>query len=104
MFGGEPVLVVERFDRRWQDSVLYRLPQEDICPALGVPPAHKYQSDGGPGIRDVLDFLNGAAAPHEDRLRFMKAQMVFWLLGVIDGHAKNFSVFLTPGGFKLTPL
>ena len=22
----------------------------------------------------------------------------------IDGHAKNFSIFLTPGGFSLTPL
>lgn len=104
LFAGKPVLVVERFDRRWQDGVLYRLPQEDVCQALGVPPSRKYQSDGGPGIADVLGFLNGAAAPHEDRLRFIKAQMVFWLLGAIDGHAKNFSVFLTPGGFRLTPL
>jgi len=29
---------------------------------------------------------------------------VFWLLTSIDGHAKNFSIFLTPGGYKLTPL
>lgn len=29
---------------------------------------------------------------------------MFWLLAAIDGHAKNFSVFLTPGGFRLTPL
>ena len=34
----------------------------------------------------------------------MRAQIVFWLLVAIDGHAKNFSVFLTPGGYKLTPL
>jgi len=64
----------------------------------------KYQSDGGPGIIDILAFLNGAVAPHEDRLTFMKAQIVFWLLAAIDGHAKNFSIFLTPGGYKLTPL
>jgi len=104
IFGGKPVIVVERFDRIWKDGVLYRLPQEDICQALGVPPARKYQSDGGPGIIDVLQFLNGAVAPHEDRLAFMKAQIVFWLLAAIDGHAKNFSIFLTPGGYKLTPL
>jgi serine/threonine-protein kinase HipA len=104
IFDGKPVIVVERFDRAWQDGVLYRLPQEDICQALGVPPVRKYQSDGGPGIIDVLAFLNGAAAPHEDRLAFMKAQIVFWLLAAIDGHAKNFSIFLTPGGYKLTPL
>lgn len=104
IFGGKPVLVVERFDRRWQNGVLYRLPQEDICQALGVPPTRKYQNDGGPGIVDILAFLNATVAPHEDRLRFMTAQVVFWLLAAIDGHAKNFSVFLTPGGYKLTPL
>ena len=104
IFNGEPVIVVERFDRTWQDGVLYRLPQEDICQALGVPPMRKYQSDGGAGIIEVLAFLNGAIAPYEDRLAFMKAQIVFWLLAAIDGHAKNFSIFLTPGGFRLTPL
>ncbi|MBU2733885.1 HipA domain-containing protein [Acidithiobacillus ferridurans] len=67
-------------------------------------PTRKYQADGGPGIEDILAFLNGAVAPREDRLRFMRAQIVFWLLAAIDGHAKNFSVFLTPGGYKLTPL
>ena len=36
---------------------------------------------------------------------FIKAQIVFWLLGATDGHAKNFSIFLEPGGrFSLTPL
>lgn len=104
IFNGEPVIVVERFDRTWQDGVLYRLPQEDICQALGVPPMRKYQSDGGAGIIEVLAFLNGAIAPYEDRLAFMKAQIVFWLLAAIDGHAKNFSIFLTPGGYRLTPL
>lgn len=103
-FGGRPVIVVERFDRLWQGKVLYRLPQEDMCQALGVPPIRKYQSDGGPGILDILNILNGAQSPHEDRLSFMRSQIVFWLLAAIDGHAKNFSIFLTPGGFKLTPL
>jgi serine/threonine-protein kinase HipA len=104
LFDGKPVIVLERFDRTWQESVLYRLPQEDICQALGVPPARKYQSDSGPGILNVLEFLNGAIAPHEDRLAFMRAQIVFWLLAAIDGHAKNFSIFITPGGYRLTPL
>ena len=104
LFDGKPVMVVERFDRTWQEGVLYRLPQEDLCQALGVPPMRKYQSDGGPGIVDVMAFLNGAIAPYEDRLTFMKAQIVFWLLAAFDGHAKNFSIFLTPGGYRLTPL
>lgn len=104
IFDGKPVIVVERFDRVWRDGVLYRLPQEDLCQAMGIPPMRKYQSDGGPGIINILQLLNGAVAPHEDRLAFMKAQIVFWLLAAIDGHAKNFSIYLTPGGYKLTPL
>lgn len=103
-FDNKPVIVVERFDRRWQDGVLYRLPQEDLCQALGVPPSRKYESDGGPGILAVLKFLDQGANPRADRLTFFKAQIVFWLLAAIDGHAKNFSVFLTPGGFSLTPM
>ncbi|MFC7047934.1 type II toxin-antitoxin system HipA family toxin [Emcibacter nanhaiensis] len=103
-FNNKPVIIVKRFDRRWQDGVLYRLPQEDLCQALGVSPARKYESDGGPGILSILEFLNQAASPRADRLTFFKAQIVFWLLAAIDGHAKNFSIFLTPGGFRLTPM
>jgi len=71
---------------------------------LGIPPTRKYQSDGGPGIVDVLDLLDGVTEPRVDRMRFMKAQVLFWLLAAGDGHAKNFSLFLTPSSFKLTPL
>jgi serine/threonine-protein kinase HipA len=103
-FDGNPVIVVERFDRLWKENVLYRLPQEDLCQALGVASTRKYEADGGPGTLDILKLLNGAESPREDRLHFMKAQIVFWLLAAIDGHAKNFSIFLTPGGYRLTPL
>lgn len=105
-FEDQRVLVVERFDRRWTgDGRLLRLPQEDCCQALGVPPARRYQSDGGPGLLKILELLKGGDTPHEDRKLFLKAQMAFWLLGATDGHAKNFSVFITTGGgFHLTPL
>lgn len=103
-YDNKPVIIVERFDRLWRNEVLYRLPQEDICQALGVPPSKKYESDKGPGILQILDFLNGSASPREDRLRFLKTEIVFWLLAAVDGHAKNFSIFITPGGFNLTPL
>ncbi|MBL8453567.1 MAG: HipA domain-containing protein, partial [Zoogloea sp.] len=36
---------------------------------------------------------------------FFRAQLVFWVLCATDGHAKNFSLFLRPGGrYQLTPL
>jgi serine/threonine-protein kinase HipA len=105
-FGGRRVLAVERFDRRWTaDHRLLRLPQEDCCQALSVPPTQKYQSHGGPAIVDILQLLKGSDDPEADRRNFMKAQIVFWLIGAVDGHAKNFSLFLSPGGrFRMTPL
>lgn len=105
-FGRTRALVIERFDRRWtRDGRLLRLPQEDCCQALSVPPSRKYQSDGGPGLVQVLDLLNGSDTPDEDRKTVLKAQILFWLIGATDGHAKNFSIFLGPGGtFRLTPL
>jgi serine/threonine-protein kinase HipA len=105
-FGEKRVLVVERFDRRWTaDGRLLRLPQEDCCQALSVPPVRKYQSDGGPGIEPILELLRGSDEALEDQRSFLKSNIVFWLMGATDGHAKNFSVFLRPGGrFRLAPL
>ncbi|WP_417491015.1 type II toxin-antitoxin system HipA family toxin [Maricaulis sp.] len=100
------VLAVERFDRiRARDGRLLRVPQEDFCQALGVPPTIKYNADGGPGLDECLSLLNGSDHPEADRLAFLKAQIVFWMIGATDGHAKNFSIFLTPGGrYRMTPL
>ncbi len=100
------VLGIERFDRRLDSKGrLLRLPQEDMCQALGVPPTGKYESDGGPGIGDCLDLLKSGDAPDDDRRAFMKAQIIFWMIGATDGHAKNFSLSLEPQGrFRLTPL
>jgi len=105
-FGGKRVLVVERFDRRWtHDGRLLRLPQEDFCQALSVPPNRKYESEGGPGIPALLNLLKGSDTPDEDQAMLIKALAIFWLLGATDGHAKNFSIHLSPGGrFRMTPL
>jgi serine/threonine-protein kinase HipA len=105
-FGHKKALVVERFDRRWtSDGRLIRLPQEDCCQALSVVPTQKYQNEGGPGISDIMDLLLGSDDPNKDRYDFFKANVLFWLLGATDGHGKNFSVSLLPGGrFRMTPL
>lgn len=106
-FEDQRVLVVERFDRRLARSRSWwlRLPQEDMCQATATPPGHKYEADGGPGIRDIMSLLLGAREARADRRTFFKAQVLFWMLAAIDGHAKNFSVFIEAGGrFCLTPL
>lgn len=105
-FNETRALVIERFDRRWTaDKRLLRLPQEDFCQALSVSPTRKYQSEGGPGLVQILDVLKGSDNPAADRQTVFKSQMFFWLIGATDGHAKNFSIFLGPGGsYRLTPL
>lgn len=100
-------LVVKRFDRRLSKdgSWIIRLPMEDMCQALGVPPVFKYEEDGGTGIRGIMDLLVGSENAGADRRLFMKVQILFWLLGAIDGHGKNFSIYLLPrGAYRMTPL
>ena len=99
-------LAVERFDRRWAGgrTVLLRLPQEDLCQAFGLPSSVKYESDGGPGIPEIMEFLLGSSEALKDRYDFMKFQVFQWLLGATDGHAKNFSIFIQAGGsYRLPP-
>ncbi|WP_426960386.1 HipA domain-containing protein [Muricoccus radiodurans] len=105
-FEDQKVLVVERFDRTWtRNGRLIRLPQEDLCQALGYPVSRKYESEGGPGIPLLMKHLGASDHPGEDRRHFLQAQVLFWALGATDGHAKNFSQFLGPAGrFRLTPL
>lgn len=105
-FGEQQVLVVERFDRRISSdgSWIVRLPQEDLCQATGVPSDRKYEADGGPGIRKIMGLLLGSSRADEDRRDFFKTQILYWLFCAIDGHAKNFSLFLEAGGgYRLTP-
>lgn len=106
-FDDTKALVIKRFDRQWasNNSWLTRLQQEDFCQALNFAPGLKYEEDGGPGIKAIMDALAGSANANEDRTTFMKTVFLFWVLGAIDGHAKNFSISIHPGGrYKLTPI
>lgn len=106
-FEDQRVLIVERFDRKLSKDKIWwlRLPQEDMCQAHGKSPGHKYEADGGPGIRDIMALLLGARDARADRRIFFKTQILFWMLAATDGHAKNSSVFIEPGGrYSLTPL
>lgn len=106
-FTDQKVLAVERFDRKLSNDKkwIMRLPQEDMCQALGVSSHLKYQSDGGPGIIDIMKLLLGSSVAAKDREQFFYSQVLFYLLAAIDGHAKNFSVFIEPQSkYRLTPL
>jgi len=97
---------VDRFDRKLaRDGKWYlRLPQEDFCQATGKSPDEKYESEGGPGIDAIMEILQNSERAAEDQMDFMRTQVVFWMLAAIDGHAKNFSIYLLPkGAYQLTP-
>jgi len=102
-FEDQKVLVVERFDRRIDEDTIFRLPQEDICQALGKVSGSKYEEKGGPSSQQIMDLLSGSSSAYEDRLEFLRVQIVFWLLAAIDGHGKNFSIALNQNGYQLTP-
>jgi len=106
-FGESKALLVERFDRKHstQGDYWLRLPQEDMCQALGMPPELKYESDGGLGMADILELLRGSSMADQDRSAFYNAQILFWMLAATDGHAKNFSIFHEASGtYRMTPI
>jgi serine/threonine-protein kinase HipA len=120
-FGERRALVVTRFDRRWvgtdatavekkrfkpeKGTWIARLPQEDLCQALGLPHTRRYEADGGPSMWDALALLGNSEHPASDQTSFVLAQLGFWLLAATDGHAKNFSLYQQAGGsYGLTPL
>jgi len=120
-FGDQRALVVTRFDRRWigvdplevqkksfrpsKGTWIARLPQEDLCQAMGLPHTLRYEADGGPSISDALALLANSEHPAQDQTTFVLAQLAFWLLAATDGHGKNFSLHQEAGGtYRLTPL
>lgn len=106
-WGAQKALVVERFDRRLAASGTHwlRLPQEDFCQALGLPSHLKYQAEGGPGLGSLAALLRTSSNSAGDLRTLFESQLFFWMLAATDGHAKNYSLFLLPGGaHRLTPL
>ncbi|CUS47717.1 MAG: toxin-antitoxin system HipA family toxin component [Idiomarinaceae bacterium HL-53] len=104
---GVKALSVERFDRKFaaDRTWIMRLPQEDFCQVTGASPARKYEVEGGPAVSRIMKELVGAQRPIQDREIFMRTQVLFWILGATDGHAKNFSIFIDKGDqYRLTPL
>lgn len=106
-FGQQRVLVVERFDRvvSADGRRLLRLVQEDFCQATGTSPLVKYEAEGGPGLGVLFNLLQQSVEAERDLRTLMASQVLFWMLRAPDGHAKNFSIHLLPGGrYRLTPL
>jgi serine/threonine-protein kinase HipA len=103
---GLPVIVIERYDRLAKGTIIHRVHQEDMCQALAVRPQKKYQNQGGPSAKAIVDLIRThSSAPEEDAKRFADALILNWIIGGTDGHAKNYSFLLAEGGqVRLAPL
>lgn len=104
--GGQPVIVVARYDRLARDGRFLRIHQEDFCQALSVPPELKYQNDGGPSVKTVASLLrDNSSDANGDLNRFAAALAFNWLISGPDAHAKNYSLLIAPGSqVRLAPL
>jgi len=104
-FGEQQVISIERFDRFYALRRWERIHQEDACQALSLHPERKYQSEGGPGVVELMKLLNRCSKPVADRERFIEYLVFNYLILGTDAHAKNYSIQLGPQGYVvLAPL
>lgn len=102
-----PCLYVDRFDRA-EDAAgnVVRVHQEDMCQALGIPPAGKYEDNGGPSVVRIVELIRSLRGPYmaRDVNDFVHAVLVNFLLGNGDAHGKNFALLHESGsGIRLAP-
>ena len=89
--------------------MIHRVHQEDFCQALRVHPSLKYQNEGGPGPKQIVDLLRAnvsdTVASNVDIATFLDALILNWLIGGTDAHGKNYSILIGAGGLvRLAPL
>ena len=106
-FEDESAIVVERFDRIAGDQGLSRVHQEDLCQAMSVSPVRKYQADGGPSTRQIVELIRSTVRGSDaetDVWRFVDALAFNWIIAGTDAHAKNYSFLLAGTQIRLAPL
>jgi serine/threonine-protein kinase HipA len=107
--GVHPLYVIERYDRRLNpgDGSTRRIHQQDLCQAQGFYSANKYETKGGPNLKQNYDFL-AQHIPPKLRLRNME-RFLDWvcfnlIIGNNDSHSKNISLLLFESNkYQLAP-
>jgi serine/threonine-protein kinase HipA len=101
--GDHEFLLVRRYDRSGDGHA--RIHQEDLCQALRIGPAEKYEGEGGPGVAECASLLRRySAAPAVDIPEFLDCLLFNFLIGNHDAHGKNYSLLLDgPRSVRLAP-
>jgi serine/threonine-protein kinase HipA len=105
-FENELAILIQRYDRRQTaPAVFQRIHQEDMCQTMAIPLTRKYQSEGGPGLREITDLLRiHSTKPEEDIQTVVDAVALNWVIAGADAHAKNYSVLIGADGATGSPL
>jgi serine/threonine-protein kinase HipA len=111
--------LADKLFKQAETTFIARLHQEDFCQALSIHPVMKYQNQGGPGAKRIVEVIRSNVssrrsmehdpkfefAAHDDVQTFIGALIFNWLIGGTDAHAKNYSMLIGSGGMvRLAPL
>ncbi len=111
--------LAEKLFKQAESTFVARLHQEDFCQALSIHPVTKYQNQGGPGPKQIVEVIRSTVsshravesdpkfefAAHDDVQTFINALIFNWLIGGTDAHGKNYSLLIGSGGMvRLAPL
>ncbi|MES2530073.1 MAG: HipA domain-containing protein [Pseudomonadota bacterium] len=110
----EPVLLVQRFDRREDAQRVQRLHIIDACQALGLSVSMKYERPYGDGVdvrnirdgvsyRRLFGLLSHSPQPARERQALLDWAIFQVLIGNTDAHGKNVSFFCSNAGLTLAP-
>lgn len=100
-FEGNLLFAAERFDREISPGsrtlgglpVPFRLHQEDMAQALGIPAAEKYETEKKGYLQRMCRLLREYSAdPLKDILQLWQMLVFNFLIGNTDGHIKNLSL------------
>ena len=101
---GQKVLLIKRYDRILDNDIPKRLHQEDFCQAMGLSHELKYQAEGGPGLKACFGLVRSYSAnPIKDFQQLMQWVFFNYLIGNMDGHAKNLSFIYKAKQIRLAP-
>jgi serine/threonine-protein kinase HipA len=96
----DEALLIRRFDRIVEDKRVRRLHFEEFTQLLDKPPDFKYQA----GYEDMAAFIrNTPGCIPAEAERLYRRILACLLIGNTDAHLKNFAMFHTPDGLRLTP-
>jgi len=94
-----PYYLIERYDR----SQGKRLHQQDVCKALSLMASGKFESRGGPKIKDIYKLIQDSSQNKFNDLQMFIRWILFnAIIGNHDSHAKNISFLYKNGKWALS--